>query len=67
MGSEMCIRDRYWEPVKWVAKLRTMKNDHNLLLLKVNMDAGHGGASGRFRRFKELAFIYTFLLDLVGT
>lgn len=58
---------QYWEPVKWVAKLRTMKNDHNLLLLKVNMDAGHGGASGRFRRFKELAFIYTFLLDLVGT
>ena len=58
---------QYWQPVKWVAKLRTMKNDHNLLLLKVNMDAGHGGASGRFRRFKELAFIYTFLLDLVGT
>ena len=55
---------QYWEPVKWVAKLRTMKTNDNRLLLKINMDAGHGGASGRFRRFKELAFIYTFLLDL---
>ncbi len=57
---------QYWEPAKWVAKLRTMKTDQNRLLLKTNMDAGHGGASGRFRRLKELAFIYTFLLDLVG-
>ena len=58
---------QYWEPVKWVAKLRTMKTNNNRLLLKINMDAGHGGKSGRFRRFKELAFIYTFLLDLVDT
>jgi oligopeptidase B len=58
---------QYWEPVKWVAKLRTMKTSNNRLLLKINMDAGHGGTSGRFRRFKELAFIYTFLLDLVDT
>ena len=58
---------QYWEPVKWVAKLRTMKTNHNRLLLKINMDAGHGGASGRFRRFRELAFIYTFLLDLATT
>jgi len=56
---------QYWEPAKWVAKLRTMKTDDNRLLLKTNMDAGHGGASGRFRRYKELAFVYTFLLDLV--
>ncbi len=56
---------QYWEPAKWVAKLRTMKTDGNRLLLKTNMDAGHGGASGRFRRYKELAFVYTFLLDLV--
>lgn len=56
---------QYWEPAKWVAKLRTMKTDQNRLLLKTNMEAGHGGASGRFRRFKELAFIYAFLLDLV--
>ncbi len=58
---------QYWEPAKWVAKLRIMKTDKNRLLLKTNMDAGHGGVSGRFRRFKELAFIYTFLLDLVET
>ncbi len=56
---------QYWEPAKWVAKLRTMKTNGNRLLLKTNMDAGHGGASGRFRRYKELAFVYTFLLDLV--
>ena len=55
---------QYWEPAKWVAKLRQMKTDSNRLLLKTNMDAGHGGATGRFRRFKELAFIYSFLLDL---
>ena len=57
---------QYWEPAKWVAKLRRMKTDRNRLLLKTNMDAGHGGASGRFERYKELAFIYTFLLDLAG-
>ncbi len=57
---------QYWEPAKWVAKLRRMKTDENRLLLKTNMDAGHGGASGRFQRYKELAFIYTFLLDLAG-
>ena len=56
---------QYWEPAKWVAKLRTEKTDDHRLLLKTNMDAGHGGASGRFRRYKELAFIYAFLLDLV--
>ncbi len=57
---------QYWEPAKWVAKLRRVKTDGNLVLLKTNMDAGHGGASGRFRRYRELAFIYTFLLDLAG-
>ena len=57
---------QYWEPAKWVAKLRRMKTGGNRLLLKTNVDAGHGGASGRFRRYKELAFIYTFLLDLAG-
>jgi len=58
---------QYWEPAKWVAKLRTMKTDHHRLLLKTNMDAGHGGASGRFRRLKELAFIYAFLLDIADS
>jgi oligopeptidase B len=57
---------QYWEPAKWVAKLRTMKTDKNPLLLYTNMDAGHGGASGRFRAFKEIALEYSFLLDLAG-
>lgn len=56
---------QYWEPAKWVAKLRAMKKDDNRLLMKINMDAGHGGASGRFRRHRETALAYAFLLDLV--
>ncbi len=55
---------QYWEPAKWVAKLRELKTDQNLLLLHTNMDAGHGGASGRFKRLKETALHYAFLLDL---
>jgi len=54
---------QYWEPAKWVAKLRDMKTDDNLLLLFTNMDTGHGGASGRFERYKEIALEYVFLLD----
>ena len=46
--------------------MRELKTDNNRLLLKTNMDAGHGGASGRFRRHRETAFSYVFLLDLVG-
>ena len=57
---------QYWEPAKWAAKLRELKTDKNRLLLKTNMDAGHGGASGRFRRHHETAFSYAFLLDLAG-
>ncbi len=57
---------QYWEPAKWVAKLRELKTDNNPVLLKTNMDAGHGGASGRFRRHRETAFSYVFLLDLAG-
>jgi oligopeptidase B len=57
---------QYWEPAKWVAKLRELKTDNNRLLLKTNMDAGHGGASGRFRRHHETAFSYVFLLNLAG-
>lgn len=52
---------QYWEPAKWVAKLRTMKTDDNVLLFKTNMEAGHGGASGRFAALKEVAFEYNFL------
>lgn len=57
---------QYWEPAKWIAKLRDMKTDDNPLLLHTNMGAGHGGASGRFQRYKETALEYAFLLDLVG-
>ncbi len=55
---------QYWEPVKWIAKLREMKTDNNLLLMDCNMDIGHGGASGRFERFKRTALVYSFMLDL---
>jgi oligopeptidase B len=58
---------QYWEPAKWAAKLRELKTDSNRLLLKTNMEAGHGGPSGRFRRHHETAFAYAFLLDLAET
>ncbi len=57
---------QYWEPAKWVAKLRELKTDNNLLLLHTDMDSGHGGASGRFESLKEIAMEYAFLLDLEG-
>jgi oligopeptidase B len=57
---------QYFEPAKWVAKLRDMKTDNNKLLLYTNMDTGHGGASGRFDALKEVARDYAFLLDLEG-
>jgi oligopeptidase B len=57
---------QYWEPAKWVARLRIIKADKNLLFLDTNMEAGHGGASGRFEAIKEVAKEYSFLLDLEG-
>ena len=57
---------QYWEPTKWVAKLRALKTDNNLIFLRTNMEAGHGGASGRFDALKEDAEEYAFLLDLEG-
>ncbi len=57
---------QYWEPAKWVAKLRALKTNQNRLVLKTNMGAGHGGASGRHKRYRETAFYYAFLLDLAG-
>lgn len=59
-------RVKYWEPAKWVAKLRVTKTDDNLLLLKTNMGAGHGGASGRYGQLEETAFKYAFILDKLG-
>jgi oligopeptidase B len=59
-------RVTYWEPAKWVAKLRAMKTDANILLLKTNMGAGHGGASGRFEQLKEIALDYAFALKVAG-
>jgi oligopeptidase B len=56
----------YWEPAKYTAKLRTLKNDSNVLLLQTNMAAGHGGSSGRYDRFKEIAFDYAFMLTQLG-
>ncbi|HEX9912698.1 MAG TPA: prolyl oligopeptidase family serine peptidase, partial [candidate division Zixibacteria bacterium] len=59
-------RVAYWEPAKFTAKLRALKTDENLLLLKTNMGAGHGGASGRYDELKDVAFEYTFILYLLG-
>jgi len=56
----------YVEPAKWTARLRAMKTDNNRLILRTNMEAGHGGSSGRYKRWHDVAFEYAFLLDLVG-
>lgn len=66
LGGLTDPRVTYWEPAKWVARLRELKTDDNLLLLKTNMDAGHGGASGRFDRLKETAFTTAFALKIAG-
>jgi oligopeptidase B len=57
---------QYYEPAKWVAKLRALKTDQNRLLLHIDMDAGHGGKSGRFQRYREIAMEYAFLLNELG-
>ncbi|MDB4832089.1 prolyl oligopeptidase family serine peptidase, partial [Hyphomicrobiales bacterium] len=55
-------RVTYWEPAKWVAKIRSMKTNKSAIMLNVNMDSGHGGSSGRFDRIKEIALIYAFAI-----
>ncbi len=66
LGGLTDPRVTYWEPAKWVAKLRATKTDHNLLILRTNMEAGHGGASGRFDRLNETAFATAFALKVTG-
>jgi oligopeptidase B len=66
LGGLTDPRVTYWEPAKWVAKLRTRNTSDNLLLLKITMDQGHGGASGRFDRLKEVAEVYAFGLLVTG-
>ena len=66
LGGLTDPRVTYWEPAKWIAKLRTLNKSPNLLLLKINMGAGHGGASGRFDRLKEVAEVYAFGLKVTG-
>jgi oligopeptidase B len=57
---------QYWEPAKWVARLRALKTDANPLVLRTNLEAGHGGLSGRFQRYREIAEEYAFVLDAAG-
>src|SRR6202012_1192773 len=57
---------QYFEPAKWVAKLRALKADENRLLLHGEMEAGHGGKSGRYQRYREIAMEYAFILDELG-
>jgi oligopeptidase B len=57
---------QYFEPAKWVAKLREMKTDNSMLIIDIDMTSGHGGASGRFDRYKTTALEYAFLLNLEG-
>ncbi len=57
---------QYFEPTKWVAKLRDMKTDNNLLIIDIDMESGHGGASGRFKRYKRIALEYAFMFDQLG-
>ena len=59
-------RVAYWEPAKWTARLRARKTDQNRLVLRTNMGAGHGGASGRYDSLREVAFKYAFMLDVLG-
>lgn len=63
-GSLADLRVCYWEPTKWVAKLRELKTDDNLLLLDINLTAGHAGSSGRYQRLQDLAFTYAFVLGV---
>ena len=62
----VCCRVAYWEPAKWVAKLRDLKTDDNLVLLKMDMVAGHFSASDRYKYLRETAIDYAFVLEQLG-
>lgn len=66
LGSLHDSQVQYWEPAKWVAKLRYMKTDHHMLLLKMNLEAGHHGSSGRYQHYKDTALEYAFMFKLLG-
>jgi oligopeptidase B len=66
LGGLTDPRVTYWEPAKWVARLRAVKTNDNPMLMKINMGAGHGGASGRFERLHEVALTYAFALTLAA-
>jgi len=66
LGGLTDPRVTYWEPAKWVARLRALRTDNNLTMLKINMDSGHGGASGRFDRLKEVALVFAFAVAVSG-
>ncbi len=59
-------RVTYWEPAKWIAKLRSAATGDNLIVFRTNMEAGHGGAAGRFDRLKEVALAYAFAIEVAG-
>ena len=56
----------YWEPAKWVARLRRLRTDRNLIAFRTNLEAGHGGAAGRFERLKEVAIAYAFAIKIAA-
>jgi oligopeptidase B len=56
----------YWEPAKWIARLRRLRTDRNVIAFRTNMDAGHVGAAGRFERLKEVALAYAFAIKIAG-
>ena len=64
LGGLTDPRVTYWEPAKWTARLRALRTDGHLTLLRINMDAGHGGAPGRFERLKEVALVHSFALAI---
>jgi len=58
---------QYWEPAKWVARLRALKTDENQLIFDTDLDAGHGGASGRFKRYEKTALVYAFMMQMIDS